>query len=79
MSQGYLLYRGLEVFGMYQYFVGQLSVFVDRLNIPAPVVVANDLAIALKHQLGNPAAVDSELGAFVVLLEPVMEDAAVNP
>ena len=79
MSQGYLFYRDLEVLSVYQYFVGQLSVFVDRLNIPASVVVANDLAIALKHQLGNPAAVDSELGAFVVLLEPVMENAAMDP
>ena len=68
----------LAIFLMQQEFKGKLRVWVGGLYIPTSVVVAYDLAITLKHQLADPAAVDSKLGTFLVNLHPVMKNAVVN-
>ena len=41
------------------------------------LVVADDFAVPLEHQLGNASALDAPLGAFVVLLHPVVKNLAV--
>ena len=55
----------------------KLRVFIGGLNVPAPVVIADDVSVALEHELGNASAVDTPLGAFVVLLHPVVKNLTV--
>ena len=45
-------------------------------DVPASVVVADDFAVPLEHELGNASAVDTPLGTFVVLLHPVVKNLA---
>ena len=52
----------------------QLGVFVDGLYVPAAIVVADDFAFALQHQLRDAPAADPVLRALRVLLYPVVVD-----
>ena len=52
----------------------QMSVLIGGFNVSASVVVADDFAAALEHQLGNASALDAPLGAFHVLLYPVVKN-----
>ena len=65
---------GLPVLAVEQKLQRKLRVLIGGLNVPAPVVVADDFAIPLEHELGNASAVDAPLGAFVVLLHPVVKN-----
>ena len=51
MPQCYSVSLGSVVFTVQEKLDRKLGVRVDRLYIPAPFVVAYDVAVALKHQL----------------------------
>jgi len=50
-----------------------LCVLVCRLDVPIPVVVANDLTVALEHQLGDAAKVYAVYAGLFVMLHPKMK------
>ena len=56
----------------------QLCFFAGGMNVPASVVVADDLAAALEHELENASALDAPLGTLVVLLHPVVKNVAAH-
>ena len=46
----------------------KLRVLIGGFDVPASVVVADDFAVPLEHELGNASTLDAPLGAFLVLL-----------
>lgn len=69
---------GLPVLAVEQKLQRKLCVFIGGFDVPSSVVVADDFAVPLEHELGNASAVDTPLGTFVVLLHPVVKNLAVN-
>jgi hypothetical protein len=76
VSSGYEII-GLPVLAVEQKLQRKLRVLIGGFDVPASVVVADDFAVPLEHQLGNASAVDAPLGTFVVLLHPVVKNLAV--
>ena len=52
---------------------GKFCFFSGRLDIPTSIIVGNDLAVQLQHQLADFSAVDTELTAFLIDLNPVVD------
>ena len=56
----------------------KLCVFIGGFDVPTSVIVADDFAVSFQHQLGNASALDAPLGAFLILLYPVVKNVSVN-
>ena len=54
-------FRFLPVLAVEQKLQRKLCVFIGGFNVPASVVVADDFAVPLEHELGNASAVDTPL------------------
>nr|DAM78835.1 MAG TPA: hypothetical protein [Caudoviricetes sp.] len=52
---------------------GKVGFFASWLDVPTSVIVGDGFAVHLKCQLGNSAAVDAELAAFIIDLNPVVD------
>lgn len=52
---------------------GKVSFFGARLYIPTSIIIGNDLAIQFQHQLADFSTVDTELAAFLINLNPVVD------
>ena len=63
-----------SVFAVEQKLHSKPGILIGGFDVPTSVVVADDFAVPLEHELGNASAVDAPLGAFVVLLHPVVKN-----
>ena len=58
------------VFAVKQNLQRKLCIRVGGLDVPAPVIVTNNRAVPLEHQLADSAAFDAELGDAIAACDP---------
>lgn len=50
----------------------RFSVLIHGADIPAPIIIGNNLVANLQHELGNPASIDAVLAGLFITLHPVV-------
>ena len=66
------LMQDFSIVSIQQNTEGILGFFGVGFDIPAPVIVGNDLAVHLQHQLSDFTAVDAKLISFRINPDPVI-------
>jgi hypothetical protein len=60
LNLGYFIGAGLVVFAVKEKLKGKLYIRVGWLDVPASIVVANNLAVTLERQLADSAAFNAK-------------------